>query len=102
MQLVLGIALQHAPARDGRCAVPADVDLVAGDSDVGRDRRAALPGVAVGGVRVRSLPGLFPVSEVNVEQDLAALVELADVRPAAPADDDVSVRQELRVALERR
>src|SRR5205085_10433424 len=51
-------------------------------------------------VRVRA--GVLAVTEVRIEQNAAVAGEFADVRPTAPADEDMSVREELRVPLERR
>src|SRR5262249_41934868 len=66
----------------------------------GRVRRMAVPDEAVGAVRVGILAWRLAVSEVRVEEHAPVLAELADVWPAAPADEDVPVGEELGVALE--
>src|SRR5206468_5269926 len=84
------------------CAVPADVDLAAYHRDRRDVLRVAVPDEAVRAVAVRVLPRRLAVPEVRVEEDVAVLTQLAHVRPPAPAHEDVAVREELRVALERR
>src|SRR2546423_10814556 len=101
-ELVARVPRQPLPALHVRGAVPADVDLPVRDCDRRDVLRMPVPHEPVRAIRVRVLAGLLAVAEVRVEEDLAVLAQLADVRPAAPADEDVAVGEELRVALERR
>ncbi len=61
-----------------------------------------MPDEAIGAVGIGILAGRFAVTEIRVEDDVPISRELRHVWPAAPPDDDMSVRKELRIAFEGR